>query len=742
MSPFLHAPLLWGLLAVGLPVLIHLINMLRHRRVAWAAMEFLLVSQKKNRTWVILKQLLLLLLRLTAVPVVGLTVAKPRLYGEVAHWLGGSTTHHIVLLDDSFSMSDRWDGTSAFDEAKAAILRLGEEAALRVQPQTFSLLRFSRAGQTAGGTLPDFLQEPVGPEFTGRLRQVVDGWEPSETAAGPVNALEAVGALLGETSGDPRIVYLVSDFRARQWDDPTDLRKHLAQLQESGAALHLIQCVDAARPNLAIVDLAAGDETRAAGVPLSMEVTVHNYGATTVKDLPVLITVNGQVHPAVTIAEIPAGRAVKERFPVQFAAAGEHRVAARLETDAVAADNHRYHVVRLPVAVPVLIIDGDPESQGAWYLSSALAPGGPVPSGISPRIEAPRFLSLNPLDEFHAIYLLNIDRLDQSAVEALERYVASGRGLGIFLGDRCQPKFINEALWREGRGLFPVPLGNQAELMVDRLMQAPDLEVSRHPIFQVFAGSGNPFLATVNVSRYLTVAEGWQAQAGARTEVIARLRNGAPLAVERQFGQGRVVAFLTTVAPVWNNWARGNPSFVVTVQKLQSYLAWRPEADVSHRVGAPLEVSLDPARYAPEVRFTTPREAAAPTPSVEAMATSGGPLVATMAGTDHAGFYEARLRRSDGAEEARLFAFNVEPEEGDLAIVDTPQLMSRLEGIGCRFARADTFHYTPEEQAGAQLAEFLLYVLVLLLVGEQVLAWSASYHPPALGRGHGAGGGP
>ena len=58
---FVHTALLWGLPVVGVPVLIHLINMLRHRRVRWAAMEFLLRSHKKNRTWVTLKQLLLLL---------------------------------------------------------------------------------------------------------------------------------------------------------------------------------------------------------------------------------------------------------------------------------------------------------------------------------------------------------------------------------------------------------------------------------------------------------------------------------------------------------------------------------------------------------------------------------------------------------------------------------------------------------------------------------------------------------
>ena len=95
MPTFVHPNLFWlfGLPALGvvvLPVLIHLINMMRHRRVEWAAMEFLLLSQKKHRTWIILKQLLLLLLRMIAVAAVVLMLAQPRLQNALAGLLGGS----------------------------------------------------------------------------------------------------------------------------------------------------------------------------------------------------------------------------------------------------------------------------------------------------------------------------------------------------------------------------------------------------------------------------------------------------------------------------------------------------------------------------------------------------------------------------------------------------------------------------------------------------------------------------
>ena len=94
---------------VALPILIHLINLMRHRKVHLAAMEFLLVSQKRNRTWVMLKQLLLLLLRIAAIAAAVLMVTQPVVQSGL---FGGSRQHHIVLVDDSFSMSDQWSDTS------------------------------------------------------------------------------------------------------------------------------------------------------------------------------------------------------------------------------------------------------------------------------------------------------------------------------------------------------------------------------------------------------------------------------------------------------------------------------------------------------------------------------------------------------------------------------------------------------------------------------------------------------
>ena len=51
-----------GGLLISAPIIIHLINRIRYKRVEWAAMEFLLEAMKRNKRKLILEQLLLLLL--------------------------------------------------------------------------------------------------------------------------------------------------------------------------------------------------------------------------------------------------------------------------------------------------------------------------------------------------------------------------------------------------------------------------------------------------------------------------------------------------------------------------------------------------------------------------------------------------------------------------------------------------------------------------------------------------------
>src|SRR5688572_20946416 len=282
MLSFLNQPLLWGLGLLAVPVIIHLINLMRHRRVPWAAMEFLLASQRKHSTWIRLKELLLLLLRIGAVAAIVFIVARPRLDGGLGKRIGDVTTHHIVLLDDTFSMSDRFAQRNVFDAAKEAVEQIALRALDESSAQTFTLLRASRAGQT-GNAQPDLFAETVNSELILRdkpdrkLNGLLESFEPSDLAAGPDACLRGLSSLLKPNEAEERIVYLISDFRAKDWREAAELQSRLAVLEKKASQLYFINAADAERPNLAMSSLRPDSGTLAAGIHFFMRAEIRNF---------------------------------------------------------------------------------------------------------------------------------------------------------------------------------------------------------------------------------------------------------------------------------------------------------------------------------------------------------------------------------------------------------------------------------------------------------------------------------
>jgi hypothetical protein len=228
------------------------------------------------------------------------------------------------------------------------------------------------------------------------------------------------------------------------------------------------------------------------------------------------------------------------------------------------------------------------------------------------------------------------------------------------------------------------------------------------------------------------VKKGWKPAEGSATSVIASVRNGAPLAIDKKLGEGRVVAFLTSAAPHWNNWARDNPSFVVTMLELESYLSAGRQSDPSKEVGTPLTVPVDTQRYQEQVEFLLPVEGTADKVVIKAQPQEKGPPLAMLPDTNIAGIYEAQLTANDGTQEVKAVAYNVDAAEGDLKTIGREQLASELKDVVFDFRNVSQLAFDSKDAQGTNLSEPLLYALIFLLAGEQLLAYSASYHPARL----------
>ncbi len=769
---FAHQFLAWGFLLVLVPLLIHLINMLRHRRVKWAAMDFLLKSYKKHRKWVWLKQLLLLLARMAAIALLVAMLAQWVTRGQWLDLMGGATTHHVVLVDDSYSMSDATGGSTAFQTALDVVRRLGTSAGQEDTRQEFTLIRFSQAAaaeRVEGEEDPrieriaDMSGELVTGDFDLRLEERRNQFQVTQLDTGPRPALELVRQVLTDEPDASHIVYVVSDFRSNQWANPAELGDVLREIERAGAELRLVSCVRNERANLAVVDLQPSDDTRAAGVPLFMNVRVKNFSRQPARKIQLKVrsiaydpnvTQNNleeklegaaEELPTVFIENIGPGEVVTKRVQVYFGQAGQHVVEAVLPDDAVNTDNRRWCVVDFPEGEPVLVIDGSLEQKNAYYLTSVFQPGSRANTGIRPDLKDEAFLrdtSLEELRRYTTIYLLDVGRLDDRAVSNLEAYVREGGGLAIFAGDNVNYSFYNDRLYQAGEGLMPLELAGDQLLPPALEETAADVDVTDHPIFEVFLGERNPLIRRVRIVRYLEPPPDWTPAPESTVQVLAQLRNGSPLVVERQFGQGRVIAVLTSLSPEWNNWVQ-DPSSVVMLLKMQSYLASTSRPLDDRRVAQPIDVQLAGDQFAGQVRFRIPdegfgepveveREAEAPAEDSPVRIASLGRGAANPASVDEtgrAGIYEAVLTRNDNSLEVRRFAANVEPAEGDLAIVEPRVLLEKLDPVKLEFHHADDYQYGELNPNDFNRSHLLMGLLICLLLGEQILAYVASYHP-------------
>ncbi|GHT44442.1 membrane protein [Planctomycetales bacterium] len=705
---FTYPVLLWFLPVLGVVILIHIINLRRHRRIEWAAMEFLLASYQRNKTRLLLQQLLLLLLRLVAIAAVVLLFAGFNVQNQFFVWLSGQSVHHIILLDDSYSMNDRDTAAatgSVFGKGVAAIRQI----AAGKNSDTLTLIT-----SNPNPPLEKLVLNHIGLEA---LESVLTKLAPSDNAVEPETLLERAVRLAQQTAVRSRTtVYLLSDYRRRNWEQSAKMLKSIEAIRQRGASVRLIRLCDTEHPNLSVEKLELVDGIHAADVDMLLDVSVANYGGEA-KNVALTLLTDGKPQSQHLIPSIPPNGRTQPplRLPVRIRQGDvPHRIEVQLQPDAVPNDNQRFMVLQVPDAVNVLLITPEANKDDAQYVRLALSPES-AKSGIRVRAEPPSYLTnVNALNGFQAVCFLDVPALEASALKELKRFIENGGGAAFFLGANSDLDYVKTNLAKDVLGVLP--LGEQT-LAPDFLSGLPDVKVSPHPAFRLFDGQSVSLLNGVRVEKYTGIEKPNDA-----VKVIAQLRDGSPLVVEKTVGGGKTITFLTTAAPVWNNWGRGNPSYVVVLLELVAYLAKPQHLRQNLVVGETWQVNLDPAQFTPSVRWTPPAGSGKSPDKSEASAQPDGTLHANLPDTAVQGFYEAVLTDHTGKETRRLAAVNVDANEGDIRLADISELADTLATIHQPLENADSFQTSSVFSDKHSLNDYLLGFIILALMLETFLA--------------------
>lgn len=742
-SHFLNpAFVLGGATLVAAPIIIHLINRMRYRRVQFAAMEFLLQSQRRNRRRILIEQLLLLLLRILIVLGIVALIARLVLDPGELSLFQGAQTHHVVVLDDSGSMRDQLGESTAWEESLEIVRKLVAEGSRRPGTQKFTLLTLSNPDQ------PLVTQRDVDETFLVELDGKLRNQQCTHQTLDLVKGLEGAGNVLMEDQAAVRHLHIISDYRQTDWQEQQSLARSLQELDSAGVTINLIKTVDRRNSNLGIIGLNGELQVASVGVPVRFSVSVQNFSDQVATKVPVNVFQDGQKLPlTINFDRIEAGVAVEQEFDLTFDSPGRHQVDLRLGPDSLLADNSRYIAVDVSPINRVLIIEGNPANDDGEYLVDALA-ADPGITGYSAQLETVDYLRRRSIDEFQSVFMLNVSELPADALAPLEDYVRSGGGLAWFLGDEIRPSFYISELYSGGDGLFPVKIGIVANQTQSSGDSKPDTEFSDHPIFGVFQGQENPFTELTRVFEYFPVSEDWESddqQRGDNVQTIARLTSRQPLAFTMSFGKGTVFACLTTCAPTWNNWAR-YPSFVPMMLDLEKFIARRDRVLETRQSGEPIQLSLNPAEFLDEVEIFSPDDMDSPTRlkaapsnaasnrSAPSMAVTDDSLLvrltASFRDTDVPGVYRVRLLDQNQALIERWITFNVPIEESDLTLAGTELLRKQLgDNLEIQIHEPGEFAWIAGRDAGQEVRFWLLVTLFVILLAEQFLAYRLSFHP-------------
>jgi len=742
--PFIHPGLaLAGAVVAVIPLLIHLINRRRARRVRWAAMGFLLAANRRSLRRVRLEQWLLLLLRTAILMLFGLAVARPFLPTGMRLGLGDRHWHRVLLVDNSLSASAGYDsnaelaatdGKPPLDDPRSAI----DNRQSKRPPAVAAALDLVAAFPANDAVSVISMARPAQRVLAGacfdrrllrdRLESIPATQRSTDLAGGLAAALEVLRD--SPAAAENRAVYVISDQAAVTWQGGEQIPATAAELAEQ-ATLALVPTTDQKRGNRAVTSLTFSEPLPAARLPIRLRATVANFDDTPARELVLQVRRDGRIIRHVSLEAVEPGGQGEVTFSIVAESPGPHSVEVRLEAplpDALPDDDVRHLSLEVFESVPVLLVDGAPGAGRlfgeAGYLAAALAPEGQPGETVllQPRIISEWELPGEALPAYRLIILCNVQRLEEPLWHRLEEFVRAGGGLLIFLGEAVGRDNYNRFGYADGQGLLPAKLGppvpawgNADER--DALVRLQP-EAFTHPAVAHFAQAERSGLfLNGRIYRFMSV----EVDPTAAT-VLLRYTDGHPAVVERSFGGGRSCLVTTTANMAWNNLAaRGD--YVSLMWGLASHCTARTKPGRNLLIGQSIAESL-PADWAAAAECGGgPPRINGPDATVDNATIEGtragyklcyGPL-------ERVGVYSANLDASVENRRRIVFAANIDPTESNLAVMDEKSLRELLK---CPLVYlADPGELRPRFGGGSEeLARSLCYLVVFLLVCEAWLA--------------------
>ncbi len=705
---FIHPAILAGAGLAAIPVVLHLIMRQQPRLLEFPALRFLQMRQQSNRRRLQLRHLLLLLLRVAAVCLLALALARPSIHSSGVIGDQEAPTAAALVFDTSPRMGYRHENRTRLDAAKDIAAWLLPHLPAESQVAVVD----------AGPGEPSFQID------TGTAKQRIEHLETTGLGRPLPELLESSLRLLKESQNERKEIYVFTDLATAAWATDTPERIERAFEEVPGLAVYLIDVGVLDPRDLSLGELQLSGQVLARNSPLHVVTELDSLGIEGERTIELYLSdADGAMQKrSEQMLTAAPGRAKSVDFSLAGLDTGTHQGYVRIVgEDSLPIDNARYFTVEVKTPWRVLIAAAAPADYHAANFTEALAPADFRRSGHA-RYECQIVdfadLARQPLETFAAVCLLDPPPLGDELWRQLGEYAKGGGGVGIFLGANVEQRlasFNSEA----AQELLPGPLE-----FIGRFPDGTNYlssKVDQHPIMARFRSRrGSVPWDDFPIYRF------WQfehLQDGVGT--VTALAGGQPALLEKPLGKGRVLTLTTPVSELaevsdderWNQlWGVGAWPFFTLSNELMLYLVGGSDEQLNYAAGRAAILYIDPEKRFPTYLVSTPDgESLRQSPNQQ------NAVVVTA--TQAPGNYRVRAGgASDGVN--RGFSVNLAPEASRLDRTDEAQLKRVFGQQTFHVARSkeQIDRHVSLDRVGRELFPLLIALVAIVLGAEHVLA--------------------
>ena len=562
---------------IAIPILIHMFHRRRFKEVKWAAMEFLLKSQKKSKSMLKLRHLLLLLLRCLAIALVVLAMSQPLIKTPSFSGVKGqAATFAVVIIDNSYSMNVKQGNSTLFFSAKE---KAADIVGMLKQGDSVSVI-------TTGWKAKAVIKEPT--YQLSVAKKELENLKIGSSGNDLGGALQIAAGLIKNSKEAAKEIYIISDCQATMFREAEgDIKTVFADLSGK-VSIFLVKAGNENPGNNAILGVNFSRDIVDTVMPVRITADVTNYSGKDVLDCVADLYINDRLRDSKRMV-IRAGRTEPAAFYHKFSDTGVNTGYIEISADPLPLDNKVYFALNIRGSVPVLIVDGKPSKKKfageSGFLSFAFSPYGPEDIGkkkiISASVCEYSTFNINQLGENKAVILSNVTYIPEDMVLPLENYVKSGNGALFFAGDLVNPQYYNSRFYKEKSGILPCLIGAKVLPKKEGDTFFIDKINMEHPLMAKFKESE---IKELKKTRFGSFFELRTDISDPSVTVLASFNNGMPAIVAKKSGRGNAVIIATGANRRWSDLVI-KPMFLPLLYETVYYLSSGAEEKRNLKIG-------------------------------------------------------------------------------------------------------------------------------------------------------------